>query len=88
VVISPILLLPRIVALQGRFTHTFYTRLLPDGQTPEEQALARFTVCETPLPANFCTCGLYMLFEDDAVPDEASPTSDPESPSCPPGPAS
>ncbi len=82
-VISPLLLLPRLVVAQGTFRHTFTEPLLADAETPGDLALVRFRVCETPLPALFCTCGRYMLFVDDALPDDP-PTQ--ETPPCPSGP--
>jgi hypothetical protein len=85
-VASPLLILPRLVVQQGVFRHTVCRRLLPEARNADDNAVVAFELCETTLPALFCTCGVYALFEDDALPDSDPPPPAPETPSCPPGP--
>lgn len=81
---TPLLLLPRLVLLHGVFRHGVFRRVLPDATATADRALIELDVCETALPALFCTCGVYMLFVDDALPDDPPPPK--ESPLCPSGP--
>jgi hypothetical protein len=88
-VASPLLLLPRVVLVHGLFRHALCRRLLPDARHPDDTALVRVEICETALPAYFCTCGVYALFVDDALPDDppppdAAPPPPPENTPCPP----
>ena len=64
---SPVLTLsPETVEDDGVFRHPY---LVPRdlGRVDDQDWLPRpeFAVCHTPLPANFCTCGRYALFEYD-----------------------
>ena len=64
---TPVLTLsPETVAEDGVFRHPYLLRcdfaLVADEDL---LPLPHFAVCDTPLPANFCTCGRYALFERD-----------------------
>ena len=63
----PVLTLsPEIVEEDGVFRHPYLVpcnvALIADEDL---WPLPQFAVCHTPLPANFCTCGRYALFEWD-----------------------
>jgi hypothetical protein len=63
--ITPMLtLFPETIEEDGVFRHPYlmrrdYARVGAQDRLP----LPAFAVCHTPLPANFCTCGRYALFE-------------------------
>jgi hypothetical protein len=63
--ITPLLTLsPEAVEEDGEFRHPYLLRrdfALVADQDPFSPP--HFAVCHTPLPANFCTCGRYALFE-------------------------
>ena len=64
---SPVLTLsPEAVEEDGVFRHPY---LVPRdlGRVGDQDwlPLPEFAVCHTPLPANFCTCGRYVLFASD-----------------------
>jgi hypothetical protein len=63
--ISPVLTLsPEALDEDGVFRHPY---LVPHNfalvADQEPLPLPHFAVCHTPLPADFCTCGRYALFE-------------------------
>ena len=63
--ITPLLTLsPETIEEDGVFRHPYLVR--HDFALVADQDLLpipQFAVCHTPLPANFCTCGRYALFE-------------------------
>ena len=66
--ISPVLTLsPEALDEDGVFRHPY---LVPHtfARVADQEPLPRpqFAVCHTPLPADFCTCGRYALFEVDS----------------------
>jgi hypothetical protein len=64
-VITPVLTLSReAIEEDGVFRHPYLVRR--DFALVGEQDLLpipEFAICHTPLPAHFCTCGRYALFE-------------------------
>jgi hypothetical protein len=65
--ISPVLTLsPEAITEDGVFRHPYLVRC-DFALVADEDPLPRphFTVCHTPLPADFCTCGRYALFAVD-----------------------
>ena len=65
--ISPVLTLsPEAIKEDGVLRHPYLLRC-DFALVADEDLLPRphFTVCHTPLPADFCTCGRYALFEMD-----------------------
>ena len=63
--ITPLLTLsPETIEEDGVFRHPYLLRrdfaLVADQ---DSLPVPYFAVCHTPLPANFCTCGRYALFE-------------------------
>ncbi len=65
---SPILILRPEWIRYGSFRHAIYKPLTHVWDATEEvsRESLRIRYCETRLPADFCTCGTYMLFEEDA----------------------
>jgi hypothetical protein len=63
--ITPVLTLsPETLEEDGVFRHPYLLRCDFAFVTDEDLLpLPHFAVCHTPLPANFCTCGRYALFE-------------------------
>ena len=63
--ITPLLTLcPETIEEDGVFRHPYLVRrdyALVGDQDP--LPIPEFAVCHTPLPAHFCTCGRYALFE-------------------------
>ncbi len=63
--ITPLLtLFPETIVEDGVFRHPYlmrrdYARVGEQDRLP----MPAFAICHTPLPANFCTCGRYALFE-------------------------
>ena len=64
---TPLLTLsPEAVEEDGVFRHPYLLRCDFAFVTDEDPLPApHFAVCHTPLPANFCTCGRYVLLEGD-----------------------
>jgi hypothetical protein len=64
---TPLLTLsPEAVEEDGVFRHPYLLRCDFAFVTDEDPLPApHFAVCHTPLPAHFCTCGRYVLFEGD-----------------------
>jgi hypothetical protein len=67
---SPMLIVDDATLRYGRFRHYIIKnpswdmlKYPPPDDCPDD--LVRIRVCDTELPAYFCTCGLYMLFEQD-----------------------
>jgi hypothetical protein len=63
--ITPVLTLsPKAIEADGVFRHPYLVRrnfaLVSDQ---DWLPIPEFVVCHTALPANFCTCGRYALFE-------------------------
>jgi hypothetical protein len=61
---------PEAVAEDGVFRHPYLVRR--DFALVGEQdglPLPEFAICHTPLPADFCTCGRYALFEMESEED-------------------
>jgi hypothetical protein len=63
----PVLTLsPETVEEDGVFRHPYLVPCNVALVADEDLLpLPQFAVCHTPLPANFCTCGRYALFEWD-----------------------
>ena len=61
----PLLVLPAEVIAAGVFRHVMLTAWKLTGARVWVEGALPPTVCETPLPANFCRCGEWMLFEED-----------------------
>jgi hypothetical protein len=65
--ISPVLTLsPEAIKEDGVFRHPYLLRC-DFALVADQEPLPRphFAMCHTPLPADFCTCGRYALFEVD-----------------------
>lgn len=66
--ITPLLTLsPEAIEEDGVFRHPYLLRCdfaLVADQDPFP--IPHFVVCHTPLPAYFCTCGRYALFEEES----------------------
>jgi hypothetical protein len=66
--ITPVLTLsPEAVEEDGVFRHPYLVRCnvaLLAAQDP--LPLPQFAVCHTPLPAEFCRCGRYALFQEES----------------------
>lgn len=67
---SPMLIVDDETKRYGLFRHHIFThpswdmlKYPPPEQCPDDVIQRR--VCDTVLPAYFCTCGSYMLFEQD-----------------------
>ena len=69
---SPVLTLsPEAVEDDGVFRHPYLVpRDLGCVGDQDWLPLPEFAVCHTPLPANFCTCGRYVLFASDEESEE------------------
>lgn len=66
--ITPVLTLSlEAIEEDGMFRHPYLVRhnlaLVADQ---DWLPMPQFAVCHTPLPANFCTCGRYALFEEES----------------------
>jgi hypothetical protein len=63
--ITPLLTLSaEAIEDDGVFRHPYLVRYdVARVADPDWLPLPQFAVCHTPLPAHFCTCGRYALFE-------------------------
>lgn len=63
---SPMLIVDDQTICYGVFRHYTYTRCITmlDASSDDDISPER-KICETRLPADFCRCGVYMLFEQD-----------------------
>jgi hypothetical protein len=72
----PLLTLSWDLIADGVLCHPYLEAIDLRGVSADAPLPTRhFAICETPLPADFCTCGRYMLF----VPDDDEDCSE-----CPP----
>jgi hypothetical protein len=52
--------------LQGRVVRHPIRQPVQPWPLPSPDIVPLLPICETPLPAHFCTCGAYLLLEEDA----------------------